>query len=122
MPNTILKRWNGTAFEELYPKTTVGQIAASGTANSTTFLRGDGQWAVPAGVDNYMNTTGDTSSGMQIFYSSLGLTWDYANSPISIRERALAGLGDGEDRDAPNLNSNGVQEYLTPFGLDQMVF
>jgi len=48
MPNTILKRWNGTAFEELYPKTTVGQISASGTANSTTFLRGDGQWQIPA--------------------------------------------------------------------------
>jgi hypothetical protein len=44
MPNTILKRWNGTAFEELYPKTTVGQISASGTPSNTTFLRGDGQW------------------------------------------------------------------------------
>ncbi len=49
MPNTILKRWNGTSFEELYPKTTVGQISASGTPNSTTFLRGDGQWATPTG-------------------------------------------------------------------------
>lgn len=105
--------------------TEIEDIVASGTASSSTFLRGDGQWAVPAGVDNYMNTSGDTSSGMQIFYSSLGLTWDYANSPISIRERALGGLGDGEDRDAPNLNfhwgsrvsnslwlgSNGVLNY-----------
>jgi hypothetical protein len=49
MPNTILKRWNGSTFEELYPKTTVTQISASGTANSTTFLRGDGQWVTPAG-------------------------------------------------------------------------
>lgn len=48
MPNTILKRWNGTAFEELYPKTTVGQISATGTPSSTTFLRGDGQWQIPA--------------------------------------------------------------------------
>lgn len=48
MPNTILKRWNGSAFEELYPKTTVGQISASGTPSSTTFLRGDGQWQIPA--------------------------------------------------------------------------
>jgi hypothetical protein len=92
---------------------------------TTTFLRNDGSWATPAGVDNYMNTSGDTSSGMQIFYSSLGLTYDYSNSPISIRERALAGAGDGEDRDAPNLNfhwgarvsnslwlgSNGVLNY-----------
>jgi hypothetical protein len=69
MPNTILKRWNPTlngglgGFEELYPKTSVGQIAASGTASSSTFLRGDGQWAVPAGVDSYVNITGDTMSG-----------------------------------------------------------
>jgi hypothetical protein len=48
MPDTILKRWNGSAFEELYPKTTVGQISASGTPGSTTFLRGDGQWQIPA--------------------------------------------------------------------------
>jgi hypothetical protein len=48
MPNTILKRWNGSTFEELYPKTTVTQISASGTANNTTFLRGDGQWQIPA--------------------------------------------------------------------------
>jgi hypothetical protein len=48
MPNTILKRWNGSTFEELYPKTTVTQLSASGTANSTTFLRGDGQWQIPA--------------------------------------------------------------------------
>jgi hypothetical protein len=47
MPDTILKRWNGSAFEELYPKTTVGQISASGTPSSTTFLRGDGQWVAP---------------------------------------------------------------------------
>jgi hypothetical protein len=46
MPNTILKRWNGSAFEELYPKTVTSQIAASGTPSSSTFLRGDGQWAV----------------------------------------------------------------------------
>ncbi len=69
MPNTILKRWNPTlngglgGFEELYPKTVTSQIAASGTASGTTFLRGDGQWAVPAGVDSYVNITGDTMSG-----------------------------------------------------------
>jgi len=48
VPNTILKRWNGSTFEELYPKTTVTQISASGTPSSSTFLRGDGQWQIPA--------------------------------------------------------------------------
>lgn len=51
MPNTILKRWNGSAFEELYPKTTVGQISASGTPSSSTFLRGNGEWITPAFSD-----------------------------------------------------------------------
>ncbi len=51
MPNTILKRWNGSAFEELYPKTTVTQISASGTPSSTTFLRGDGQWSTAGNLN-----------------------------------------------------------------------
>jgi hypothetical protein len=51
MPDTIVKKWNGTAFEELYPKTTHTQIVASGTASSSTFLRGDGQWIAPAFSD-----------------------------------------------------------------------
>jgi hypothetical protein len=57
MPNTILKRWNGTAFEELYPKTTTSQIAASGTPSSSTFLRGDGQWATAGNTVKLTVTT-----------------------------------------------------------------
>jgi hypothetical protein len=62
MPNTILKRWNGSAFEELYPKTTVTQISASGTANNTTFLRGDGQWQIPA-TQAHTHAAADVNSG-----------------------------------------------------------
>ncbi len=52
MADTIIKKWNtGTStFDELYPRTTHTQIVASGTPSSTTFLRGDGQWATPAGT------------------------------------------------------------------------
>jgi hypothetical protein len=39
---------SGSTFEELYPKTTVTQISASGTPSIDTFLRGDGQWQIPA--------------------------------------------------------------------------
>jgi hypothetical protein len=70
MPNTILKRWNGSTFEELYPKTTVTQIAASGTANNTTFLRGDGQWVTPAGT----GTVTSVSSGTQISGMAMTIT------------------------------------------------
>ncbi len=50
MPNTILKRWNGSSFEELYPKTTVGQISATGSPGSTTALFGDASWkTTPSG-------------------------------------------------------------------------
>lgn len=57
MPNTILKRWNGSAFEELYPKTVTSQIAASGTASSSTFLRGDGQWINPIASNTIIGST-----------------------------------------------------------------
>lgn len=65
MADFIIKKWNtGTSsFDELYPKTTHTQIVATGTPSSTTFLRGDGTWAVPDGVDNYVNITGDTMTG-----------------------------------------------------------
>jgi hypothetical protein len=38
------------------------------------------------------------------FYTNLSSNDDWQNSPVSIRERGLAGSGDGEDRDSPNLN------------------
>ncbi len=49
MPNTILKRWNGSSFEELYPKTTVTQISASGTPSVSTVLAGNGSWIASNG-------------------------------------------------------------------------
>jgi hypothetical protein len=78
MPNTILKRWNGTSFEELYPKTTVTQISASGTPSSTTFLRGDGQWQIPA-TQPHTHSGADITSG-KIDENRLG-----SNSPTSTK-------------------------------------
>lgn len=67
MPNTILKRWNGSAFEELYPKTTVGQISATGTPSASTYLRGDATWATIAAGGTVTNVTAGTQiSGMSM--------------------------------------------------------
>jgi len=67
MPNTILKRWNGSSFEELYPKTTVGQISATGSPGSTTALFGDASWkTTPAGsgsTNQIAYWTGTTTVG-----------------------------------------------------------
>ena len=46
----------------------------------------------------------DSSSRMKTFYTNMSSQDDFVNSPISIIERGAAGSGDGEDRDAPNLN------------------
>jgi hypothetical protein len=43
----IIKRWNGSAYDELYPVTTVGRIIASGSPSSSNWLRGDSTWNAP---------------------------------------------------------------------------
>ena len=45
-----------------------------------------------------------TGTGMSEFATNLSNNEDWINSPISIRERGLAGVGDGENKDAPNIN------------------
>ena len=101
MPNTILKRWNGSAFEELYPKTTVTQISASGTPSASTFLRGDGQWATPAGSGTVTGTgtanlltywTGTSSIGSLATTTYPSLTeLSYVKGVTSALQTQLAG-------------------------------
>ena len=83
MPDTILKRWNGSSFEELYPKTTVGQISASGTASSSTFLRGDGQWANPD-VFSYAHLASGTSRQDTTYTTALTSPTMDANSRYEV--------------------------------------
>jgi len=86
MPNTILKRWNGSAFEELYPKTTVTQISASGSPSISTFLRGDGAWATPAGGGTVTSVTGTSpivSSGGNTPAISLAASYGDTQNPYA---------------------------------------
>jgi hypothetical protein len=116
MPNTILKRWNGSSFEELYPKTITSQIAASGTPSVDTFLRGDGQWAVPAGVDisSLVQTTGNqTVAGIKTFSSTL-----------KIKETEFTPLSEADARDILGFIYNNKQSIPIPSAetLNQAVF
>ena len=45
-----------------------------------------------------------SGTGMSTFATNMSSNDDWQNSPITIRERGMAGAGDAEDRDSPNLN------------------
>ncbi len=68
MAGITLKRYAGSGvYNELYPKTTPEQIVATGTPNSSTYLRGDGTWSSIPSI---------FSSGRLIF-SGAGSNTDY---------------------------------------------
>lgn len=68
------------------------------------------------GITDALTGSGsETSTAMKVFHAPMSSQDDFLNSPISIRERGGAGAGDGEDRDAPNINfhwSNRVSNSL----------
>jgi len=43
-----IKKWNGSSWVQEYPEVNVSSIVATGTPNSSSFLRGDGTWATPS--------------------------------------------------------------------------
>jgi hypothetical protein len=67
-----IKKWNGLAWEETYPKTTAGNIVATGTPSSTTFLRGDGTWATP--TNNYLTNVYNGTGNSTVFFDRAGLS------------------------------------------------
>lgn len=50
---------------------TVAKLSATGTANSTTFLRGDGAWATPSGGGGSLDE--ETTSLLSLTRLSLGI-------------------------------------------------
>ncbi len=79
----------GTTGTQGIQGSTAGDATTLDGIDSSQFLRSD---------------IADTSFRMISFYTNMSSQEDWENSPVSIRERDLAGAGDGEDRDSPNLN------------------
>ncbi len=64
-----LTRASGDITVTLTPYVGVSEINATGTASSATFLRGDGQWATPAGGTS---TASNLGAGEGVFQSKVG--------------------------------------------------
>lgn len=64
-----LSRATGDITVTLAPPISVSEINATGTASATTFLRGDGSWATPAGGSS---TASNLGAGTGVFSSKVG--------------------------------------------------
>ena len=118
--NEIMARNNGAVATlnlnpdggavQIHNNTTAGTFTIGGNTIWHAGNMGDGSTLDADLLDGieasgFMQTASQsTSSSMKIFYTDMSSQEDYTNSPISIRERGQAGAGDGEDRDAPNIN------------------
>ena len=89
-------QFNGSGAGLTSATVPVASINASGTPNSTTYLRGDGTWAVPAtGLTNPMSALGDL-----IFGGAAGAPTRLAGN-ISATTQVLTQTGNGSVSAAP---------------------
>lgn len=67
-----IKKWNGSSWVQEYPEVNVSSIVATGTPSSSTFLRGDGQWASPAGGGDVVGPASSTTGNVPQFADTTG--------------------------------------------------
>ncbi len=125
MANTVLKKWNGSSWEEIYPETTVTQIVATGTPSSTTFLRGDGVWATPA--DEIDGGNADTVDNLQASQFVRSDTSDTMSGNYRIESGSFASFildrsTTGSGSVVQFENNNGVIGGIGAFGDDGLQF
>lgn len=118
-------------------KITTGNVAASGTASASTFLRGDGSWASGAGgsdnLGNHLATTSLNMAGFAVYNSSgisvsgtgpmafisetssmtFGVSGSATPSMVLYTSSLSVSNGGGEIVVA-TINVNGVMRYLLP--------
>jgi len=112
MANEIkLKKWNGSAWVQQYPEVRHTDIVSSGTPSSSTFLRGDGQWAsVEDSGNQFVNITGDTMTG--------NLRIESGSFASLILDRGTTGSGSVVQFE----NNNGIIGGIGAYGDDGLQF
>ena len=88
----------------------VAELSATGTASSSTFLRGDNAWAAPSGGGLTLLDTINTTSGTTVTSTTLSLT-DYKFVYIDLYSISPATNTTGYLRFTPN---GGTGTYFTP--------
>lgn len=110
-----LTRASGDIAVTLTPNVGVSEINATGTASSATFLRGDGQWATPAGGTSTASNLGagegvfQSKVGDNLQFNSLkagvGISLSKAGGEITITNTGGGGGGGGGTVTSVNISS-----------------
>ena len=110
-----LTRAAGDVTVTLTPSISVSEINATGTASSATFLRGDGQWATPAGGTSTASNLGagegvfQSKVGDDLQFNSLkagvGISLSKAGGEITITNTGGGGGGGGGTVTSVNISS-----------------
>lgn len=110
-----LTRASGDITVTLTPYVGVSEINATGTASSATFLRGDGQWATPAGGTSTASNLGagegvfQSKVGDNLQFNSLkagvGISLSKAGGEITITNTGGGGGGGGGTVTSVNISS-----------------